>query len=305
MPSLSSLSRRELGAQLAGDGIWLQTGRFVARLQSAVPGVADGLHLLYGDYPLRDSQGFADFHLRLERPKNLRRWFRPQVHMRYDGQADFLPLPYGHAFPMFEWGLNWCVSSRANRYLIIHAAVLERDGHAVVLPAPPGSGKSTLTAALAYHGWRLLSDELTLINPEDGHVLPCPRPISLKNASIGLMRGFLPQAVMSPPVHNTEKGTVAHLKAPADSVLRAHETVPPAWVIFPKWQADAPPTLTPLTRAQTFIQLAENAFNYDLLGARGFDTMAAVIDGAQGYQFTYSRLDDALDVFARLAPPAL
>jgi predicted ATPase len=31
----------------------------------------------------------------------------------------------------------------------------------VILPAPPGSGKSTLCAALVTRGWRLLSDELT------------------------------------------------------------------------------------------------------------------------------------------------
>ncbi len=305
MLTLSSLSRRELGAQLAGAGIWLQTGRFVARLQSAVPSVADGLHLLYADYPLRNPDGFADFHLRLERPKDWRRWFRPQVRLLYDGHADFQPLPYGHAFPMFEWGLNWCVSSRANRYLMIHAAVVEKDGCAAILPAPPGSGKSTLTAALVHHGWRLLSDELTLIRPEDGRVLACPRPISLKNSSIALIRGYLPDAVLSPPVVNTEKGTVAHLKAPTDSVRRAAETARPAWIVFPQWQADAPPTLTPLPKARTFIQLAENAFNYDVMGARGFDTLAGVIDGADGYQFTYSRLDDALAVFAGLAPPPL
>ncbi|TFW19286.1 HprK-related kinase A [Duganella callida] len=303
MLTLSSLSRAQLGAQLAGDGVWLRTGRFVAHLQAPVPSVADALHLLYADYPLLDAGSFADFHLRLERPKGWRRWFRPQINLVYDGHAEFVPMPYSHAFPMFEWGLNWCVSSRANRYLMIHAAVIERDGCAAILPAPPGSGKSTLTAALVHHGWRLLSDELTLIQPEDGHVLPCPRPISLKNGSIDLMRDYLPHAAMSRPVLNTEKGTVAHLKAPTDSVRRAHQSARPAWIVFPRWQAGVAPQLTPVPRARCFIELAENAFNYDLMAARGFDTMARVIDAAQGYHFTYSRLDDALDVFASLPRP--
>jgi hypothetical protein len=43
--------------------------------------------------------------------------------------------------------------------------VLERGGRALLLPAPSGSGKSTLCAGLAFNGWRLLSDELALLDP--------------------------------------------------------------------------------------------------------------------------------------------
>ena len=67
-----------------------------------------------------------------------------------------------------------------DRYLIIHAAVVERNGFALLLPAPPGSGKSTLCAGLIHHGWRLLSDELALIDPETATLQAIPRPVSLK-----------------------------------------------------------------------------------------------------------------------------
>ena len=48
-------------------------------------------------------------------------------------------------------------------FLLVHAAVLERDGRAVVMPGPSGVGKSTLCAALVARGWRLLSDEVAMI----------------------------------------------------------------------------------------------------------------------------------------------
>ena len=50
------------------------------------------------------------------------------------------------------------------------------------------------------------------------------------------------------------------------------------------------------------MSVAENAFNYSLLGKKGFDTLARVIDASMSYQFTYSRLDDAIDVFSSLKP---
>ena len=300
MLTVASLSRAELGARLAGPGLTLRTGSFVTHLRSAITSVADGIHLLYGDYPLLDDGAWVDFHLQLVRPASPRRWLRPIVLLQLDGVSLFQPLPLKQAFPMFEWGLNWCVANRANQFLIIHAAVLEKDGRAVILPAPPGSGKSTLCAALAHRGWRLLSDELALIDVDNGNVMPSPRPISLKNASIGLMRDYLQQPVISPPVHETIKGTVAQLKAPADSVARALEPARPAWVIFPQYQAGAGPVLAPMPKAQAHLKLAQNAFNYSLLAARGFDTLAGVIGQSACYNFTYSQLDDAIATFAGL-----
>lgn len=300
MRTVASLTRAELGNRLAGPGIHLTTGRFTTLLRSPISHVADGIHLLYGAYPLRDG-GFADFHLDLVRPVTLRRWVRPQVTLLYDGRSMFKPLPLDQAFPMFEWGLNWCVSSRANRYLIVHAAVVEKGGRTAILPAPPGSGKSTLCAALVGRGgWRLLSDELTLLRLEDGQIHPLPRPISLKNASIDVIRRYVPDCVMSRAVSDTVKGTVAHLRAPADSVARAGESAPAAWVVFPRFETGAPLTAEPLARAETFMHLAQNCFNYSVLGAEGFNALASLVEQITGYRFRYGALDDALAFFDRL-----
>jgi HprK-related kinase A len=303
MLTVSSLSPAALQARLAGRGLRLGTGRFSVCLQADMASVGEGIGLLYGDYPLLADDGFADFHLHLQRPWSSRRWLRPQVELRYDGRRMFQPLPLAQAFPMFEWGLNWCVSSRAHRYLIVHAAVLEKDGRGLILPAPPGSGKSTLCAALVGRGgWRLLSDELTLLRLDDGLLQPNPRPISLKNQSIAVIRDYVPQVVLSAPITDTSKGTVAHMKAPTDSVLRSAECVLPAWIVFPQYAAGAATALTPLATADTFMQLAGNSFNYSVLGAAGFEALARLLEHAHGYQFRYSVLDEALDVLSRLTP---
>lgn len=299
---LLQLSSTDLRNHLCGPGIWLRTGPFSLRIRSRVRSVAEGLAELYGQFEVRHPrETFADFHVSVDAPNPLRRWLRAQVDFSFDGQRPFKPLPYGQAYPMLEWGLNWCVSMHAHQYLIIHAAVVEKNGGAAILPAPPGAGKSTLTAALMLSGWRLLSDELALVDRQSGLIHPLPRPVSLKNQSIPLIRAYSSEAFLSRPSHDTAKGTVAHLRPPKESVRRQHEPARPAWVIFPQWRADAATSLAPRSAARTFMFLAQNAFNYSHLGADGFRVGTRLIDQTACYDFSYSRLDEAVRTFDRLA----
>lgn len=302
---LLQLSSHSLRQQLAGPGLWLRTGPFSLRVQSSLPRVADGLTELYGQFEVRDSSlAFADFHVAVNAPSALRRWLRPQANFSFDGELPFKPLPLDQAYPMLEWGLNWCISTHAHQYLIIHAGVVEKNGLAAILPAPPGSGKSTLTAGLILSGWRLLSDELTLIDRKTGWIQPLPRPVSLKNQSIRLIKKFSPDAFINRASHDTAKGTVAHMRPPKESVRRQHEPARPGWVIFPKWSANSPTTLTPRSKAQTFMFLAQNAFNYSHLGVDGFSVGTSLIEQTECYDFQYSQLDNAIAVFNELADRA-
>lgn len=299
---LLQLPPAELRRQLAGAGVWMRTGPFSLRVRSRIPAVAEGLTELYGQFEVRNAhEAFADFHVAVDPPASLRRWVRPQVEFSFDGMKPFMPLPRDQAFPMLEWGLNWCVSTQAHQFLIIHAAVVEKNGRAAILPAPPGSGKSTLTAGLVLSGWRLLSDELALIDRKTGLIQPLPRPVSLKNRSIDVIRAFAPDVYINRASHDTVKGTVAHMRPPRDSVRRQHEAARPGWVIFPEWKSGAPASLTPRSRAQTFMFLAQNAFNYSHLGEDGFRVGTALIDQVDCFDFSYGELPEAIAAFDALA----
>ena len=297
---IAQLGEKELIRRLAGAGLRLRTGPVVTSIQSRLPAVAAGIALLYADHPVEEPEGFADFHVRIAPPRGLRRWLKAQVLFQPEGSPPFHPLPAEQAFPMLEWGLNWCVASHCHQYLIVHAAVLERSGGALLLPGPPGSGKSSCCAGLVSRGWRLLSDELTLVDPPSAAVAPLPRPVSLKNASIDIVRGILPAAVLSPTVRDTLKGSVAHLKPPTDSVRRATEPARPRWIVLPRYEAGAPARLEPLPKGRAFMQLADSAFNYSLHGRNGFELLAQIVEACACYELAYGELEEALRICERL-----
>lgn len=291
---IAATDSHRLLCTLAREGLWLDIGAVTIRVRSDSPRFAGQLHCVYADYPLAAQSRWADLHVQITAPRGPRRWVRPQVVFQCDGARPFEPFPADSPLPLFEWGCNWLIGRRLNDLLLLHAGVVERDGLALILPATPGSGKSTLTAALSQRGWRLLSDEFGAYDPEHGVFRAVLKPVALKNQSIGVIRAFAPEAVIGPEFPKTRKGTVAHLAPTADAVRRRHETARPGAVILPRWQAGSATRLEPVAEHVLFPALAFNAFNYTVLGAVGFQAAITLTRRCPAWQLVYSDLDDAL-----------
>lgn len=305
MLTVVDLTSRELHARLAGDGLTLAIDPFVVRLRSPIARLADAMAGLYCDYSVLDDTAFADFHVTVARGGGLRRFVGPgQSRFLFDGTAPFKPLPVAQAYPSFEWGLNWCVANHCHQFLIIHAAVVERDGRAAILAAPPGSGKSTLCAGLVSRGWRLFSDELALIDTGTGELVAFPRPICLKNTSIEVVKAFAPEAQFGPMVRETRKGDVAHMRPSQQDIRLAARRARPAWIVLPRFEAGATTRLRPMAKAHAGWSLASNAFNFSVLGDAGFATLSQAVDGCTGYELDYGDLDAATALLAGLAESA-
>ena len=297
---ISDLHKDELAKSLRTGDFLLSVFPFVVRIRSDIPQLSHDIALMYGDFQCLPPDQFADFHIEISLGSTWERWIKPTAYFYFDGLPLFVPLPAYQAFTMLEWGLNWCVAAYSHQYLIFHAAVIEKNGHAVILPAPPGSGKSTLCAALVNRGWRLLSDELALYDLDHEMVFGMARPVNLKNQSIEVIKAFEPSVQMTDAVPNTTKGNVALMRPSLESILRAQEPAIPKWVITPKFQTGADASLQRMISAETFMLMAEQSFNYEMHGLKGFKSLGTLIDHCECYQFSYGNLDDAILVFEEL-----
>lgn len=296
--TISSLSLAELERRLhSPSGLVLSGSAFSFRVRSRIQQVASAIHLLYADYAAEPDDAFADFPVAI-----LSRWhgLKRVCVLDVDGQSPFTPLAYGEAFALLEWGMNWCVTTTCHTYLTIHSAVLAKGEHAVILPAPPGSGKSTLCAALMLRGWRLLSDEMALLDPDTGELWPAPRPVGLKNRSIDVISQRATDAVWGPIAHDTVKGTVRHLKPSAVSVSLARQTARPAWLVFPRYSAGAGIVVSALEKSRSLVDLASNSFNQQVHGRNGFRALVKLVDESASFSLEYDDLDRALDWFDAL-----
>lgn len=291
---LLDLNKGEIAHLLRKNGLRIQIGPFAVSLRSRFRRVAEQVAFFYADYPKLDDDGFVDFHIQITNPAGFRHWIRPQAIFSFDGFVPFKPLPKDQAFAMFEWGLNWCIATGSNQYLIVHAAVVAKNGQAIILPGEPGAGKSTLCAALVSRGWRLLSDEMALIDSVGEGVTPVPRPIGLKNQSIAIMKEYADGASIGSSVTDTAKGTVAHMRPPTSSIAQTDRDAQPEYIIFPAYSAESKTELKEVDKAYAFTKIAEQSFNYHILGKDGFMTLERLVSRCTVFDLRYSQLDSVI-----------
>lgn len=277
--------------------MYIDIGQYLFHLKEAPSQVKNNLRLLYGDSVTDHHSSPADYSVSLRNDSWLRKIIKPQVTFYLGENRPFKPLPASQSYPVMEWGMNWCIAATDFNRLIIHAAVLVKNNKAIIFPATPGSGKSTLSAYFALSGWTLYSDEMAIVDLETLKVQPLYRPICLKNNSIDLVKQWYPHSIFTPTAFDTQKGNVAHVKAIDWHDYLQLAPVDVVAVVFPKFdQTTAVTEIQDMYKVVSIEKLSFNAFNYNVLGEQGFDCITELIARIGHLSINYNDLADVDDV---------
>lgn len=274
----------------------INTGLYQFSLDSCPKHLESVIAQVYQDAIEQDSA--IDFSISLRQESIVRRFIKPQVTFYCDVHAPFKPLPISQAYALLEWGMNWCIAAHDFSRLIVHAAVLVKNGQAIIFPASPGSGKSTLTAYLSLNGWQLYSDEMAIIDLQTHTVSPLYRPVCLKNDSISIIKSLHPEALMTPVCKDTQKGDVSHLKGIDWKSYKQLSQVEIAGIVFPRYKKDVALDIYTCNQLQAFESLSKHAFNYTVLGQQGFETVNRITQKSHLFEVEYNSLPELAEFLA-------
>lgn len=280
--------------------IRINSGAYRFDLNGIQPDVIDVLRLMYGSNLESNTSGFCDFHLSVKTTSPVRRLFRKQCVIDVEGVTPFNPISTKHIVPSLEWAMNWAVAAFEHTKLSIHSSVVVKNNKAILFPASSGSGKSTLATYLGAKGWQMFSDEMALIDTQSLNITPLYRPSSLKNESINVIQRLCPSIILSKSALSTHKGDIAHAKLYSTEEFNTFEPTSPDFVTFLRYSPLKQTTITELTQSETFAMLIRNAFNYNILGKLGFDTLTRVVTNTRGYYIEYSDMHDLNDFLSEL-----
>lgn len=174
---------------------------------------------------------------------------------------------------------------------LIHAALLARDGQAMLLTGEPGAGKTTLSVALAAGGWDYGADDIVRVSPRRGFEGIGFSPAS-KSGAWPLLESYVPQ-LPHLPVHIRRDGQrVRYL--PVDGWARA-KVEQLAWGLLLARREGAGAALEPVEPLAFLSELLRSAFSArHHLTADALHALVERLSGTSCHRLIYSNLGAAL-----------
>ncbi len=158
-----------------------------------------------------------------------------------------IPLPRAQWLEILVGQVVATVTTLLDRLLFVHAGAVAVGGHGWVLVGKSGFGKtSSVAALLARQGVVYLSDEVALIDPDGGTVLPFTLPMAFKPWTLGAIQ-------TPPPGHDVAREGRVTYRLPA-----RRASVPAPVNTFVLLARGRRPCLTPVSPATMLLELARH-----------------------------------------------
>ncbi len=202
-------------------------------------------------------------------------------------------LPFKSTLPVLMNLIYMISSRRIKDKLLFHAAAICKDKQVVIMPGDSGKGKTTMTAALLTKGFRYLSDEIALINPNTSKVYPFPLPLSIKSGSLPILKKYYPDISDYQIFQRLDKKQVRYYPIAEKNIIPLHQGYPLKGIIFMNFDKNAKTALAELDNLNALKLLVKTCSSNRPLGVQDVEGLLKLITRTQCHSFTFSEIEES------------
>lgn len=176
----------------------------------------------------------------------------------------------------------------------LHAGCAASNSGAIMLPGAWGRGKSTLVMELYDRGWSFLSDDIAPCDPIARKVNPFPATPRIR-ANIGKT------------IPRERLGNLPKDSTPLDPTRVAPKPHAISMIVFPHYEAGAPPKLAPMSPGQAVGELLENCLSLAKNEDATIKQLCKMVEALPVYRLQFGAAAEAAELLVEtqssLAPP--
>jgi len=161
----------------------------------------------------------------------------------------------------------------------IHAGAVERHGAATLFSGRSGAGKTTLTLSLLEHGYRLLSDELAIVEPSTQRVIPYRRSLHVRPGTRELVPSLARVERPSRILRETWTLRPEALEEALPGCLAPPAELRSVLVLEGAPDGESPPVLTPVPPAVAVLELLRATWAASVDFGAGLGRLSRLLDG--------------------------
>ena len=197
-----------------------------------------------------------------------------------------------HLIPCLERLILFRVLEELKHLFQIHAGAVERDGKALLLPAPAGSGKTLLVLGLVKKGFKFLSDDVALVHLDRAFLQPLPMSPVVKGYAFSLLRA-LDLSVGADIYRNPLNGEkLYYFNLTEISPNPVGVPSPVRFVFFPHHDPAVKSSLRPISRAEAAARIIKNSLNFDVSANCFIDLVTRLVSKAECFDLWFKQIDE-------------